>query len=74
MHCVKSGASLLGNPLVSQTTICKSPVVFRHSKSAQRAANLGMDFLMSLAVGTSYVHSHVTDVRNGLTQTPIAEV
>ena len=52
MHCVRSGATLLGKVLVAQTATCRIPVVVRHSNSAQRAVNPGMQPLMTLAVRT----------------------
>ena len=74
MHCVRSGATLLGKVLVAQTATCKTPIVYRHSNSAKRAANPGMEVLMTLAVRTSFKHSHASHVPNGLMQIAIAEV
>ncbi len=71
MHCVRSGATLFGRVLVAQTATCKTPIVYRHSNFAKRAAP-GTELLMTLAVRTSF--KHASHVPNGLTQIPIAEV
>ncbi len=74
MHCVRSGATLLGKVLIAQTATCKPPVVYRHSNSAKRVATPGTELLMTLAVRTSFRHSHASHVPNGLTQILTAEV
>ena len=60
MHCVRSGATLFGKALVAQKATPKTPIVFWHSNSAKRAANPGMELLMTLAVRSNCEHSQCT--------------